>query len=164
MYWWLDFWVILLSSFEKVVLRGQIFDLVWGNAEDVFFLNKFFGGHDSFLWGHWYPCSGLLVTSHLGFKARVGSLICTWWRGTFYTFPEIHLWCNTCWPLGSWANLFHIPATRHWREGLEQETYRSTSEWSTDWAMPVGRRCLFVKYGKNRYDCALKYQSSKSKN
>ena len=32
-----------------------------------------------------------------------------------YTFPEIHLWCDTCRPLGSQhgnqAILFHIPAT-----------------------------------------------------
>ena len=27
----------------------------------------------SFFWGHWYPCFGFLVTSPLGFKARVGS-------------------------------------------------------------------------------------------
>ena len=30
-----------------------------------------------------------------GFKTRMGSLICTWWRRTCYTFPEIHIWCNT---------------------------------------------------------------------
>ena len=29
----------------------------------------------SFFWGHWYPCFGFLVTSPLGFKARVGYLI-----------------------------------------------------------------------------------------
>ena len=38
--------------------------------------------------------------SPLGFKARVGSLIYTWWRHTWYMFPEIHLWCDTCWSLG----------------------------------------------------------------
>ena len=26
-------------------------------------------------WGHWYPCFGFLVTSPLGFKARVGSAL-----------------------------------------------------------------------------------------
>ena len=36
------------------------------------FLN-FFGGVQSFLWGHWYLCFGLLVTSALGFKAKGGS-------------------------------------------------------------------------------------------
>ena len=25
------------------------------------------------IWGHWYPCFGFLVTSPLGFKAKVGS-------------------------------------------------------------------------------------------
>ena len=41
-----------------------------------FIFLKIFGGHMSFLWGHWYPCFGLLVTSALGFKARVDSLAC----------------------------------------------------------------------------------------
>ena len=27
------------------------------------------------LWGHWYPCFGLLMVSPLGFKARVGSAL-----------------------------------------------------------------------------------------
>ena len=66
----------------------------------------------------WYPCFGLLVTSRLGFKARVGSLIRTWQRRTCYTFHESHLWCNTCWPLddqhGIWTDLSHIPPIRHW--------------------------------------------------
>ena len=35
----------------------------------VTFLYNFFGRRKSFLWGHWYPCFGLLVTSPLGFKA-----------------------------------------------------------------------------------------------
>ena len=29
----------------------------------------------SFFGGHWYPCFGFLVTSPLGFKARVGSAL-----------------------------------------------------------------------------------------
>ena len=51
------------------------------------------------LWRHWYPCFGLLVTFPPGLKARLGSLIHTWWRCMWYTFPENHLWCDTCWPL-----------------------------------------------------------------
>ena len=35
-------------------------------------------------WGHWYPCFGFLVTSPLGFKARVGSAL--------FAFHEIHFW------------------------------------------------------------------------
>ena len=45
------------------------------NKQKSFFLKKkkkFLGGHMSFFWGHWYPCFGFLVTSPLGFKARVG--------------------------------------------------------------------------------------------
>ena len=60
----------------------------------------------------------LLMTSPLGSKARVGSLIHTWLRYTFYTFPEIHLWCDTCRPLGGQCGsqdvLFHVPVRRHW--------------------------------------------------
>ena len=52
-------------------------------------------------------------------------------------FPEIHLWCYTCWPLsshaGCQADLFHIPAKA--LVGVERETSRSMSERSTDWAM-----------------------------
>ena len=33
----------------------------------------------AFLWGHWYPCFGLLMTTPVSLKARVGSLICTCW-------------------------------------------------------------------------------------
>ena len=41
------------------------------------FFFKIFIGHESFLWGHCYPGFGLLVTSALGFKARVDfSLAC----------------------------------------------------------------------------------------
>ena len=32
-------------------------------------------GHQFFLWGHWYPCLGLLVASVLGFKDRVDNEI-----------------------------------------------------------------------------------------
>ena len=36
---------------------------------------KKIGGHKFFLWGHWYPCFGLLLTSALGLKARVDCLL-----------------------------------------------------------------------------------------
>ena len=38
----------------------------------------FFGGHLSFLWGHWYPWFGLLVTSALCFKARDSESLYPW--------------------------------------------------------------------------------------
>ena len=44
------------------------------SKENTFFLN--FCWTHAHLWGHWYPCFGLLVTtSPLGFKARVGSTL-----------------------------------------------------------------------------------------
>ena len=51
------------------------------NGKRCFFLKN--GGHRFFFWGHWYPCSGLLVMFALGFKARV-DLWFTWFlRLTF---------------------------------------------------------------------------------
>ena len=41
-----------------------------------FFLVLIFGGHESFLWGHWCPCFELLVTYALGFKARMDPFTC----------------------------------------------------------------------------------------
>ena len=68
-------------------------------SELSFFFIKFFGGHESFWWGHWYPYFGLLETSPLGFKARMDpSLAC--FVACMQWFPEIHLWCDTRWPLG----------------------------------------------------------------
>ena len=55
-----------------------------------------FEGQQSFLWGHWYPYFGLLVTSTLGFKARV-VLSLAWLIACMQWIPQIHLWCNTCW-------------------------------------------------------------------
>ena len=48
-----------------------------------------------------------------GFQSQSGfCLIRTWQRCTCYTFPEIHLWCYTCWPLGGQhgcqADLFYL--------------------------------------------------------
>ena len=91
-------------------------DTRWGFHLYVFFKKKI-GGHESFLWGHWYPCFGLLVTSPLGFKARVGSLIRTWWRHTCYMFPEIHIYSDTCWPLGSQHGSRAVSSTYLWGIG-----------------------------------------------
>ena len=60
----------------------------------MFFSSIFYWTHVHF-WGHWYPCFRLLVTSPLCFKAKEGSLIHSWWRHMWYTFPEIHLWWDT---------------------------------------------------------------------
>ena len=45
-------------------------------SEKLFFL-IIFRGHQSFLWGHRYPCFRLLVISALSFKVRLDCLACT---------------------------------------------------------------------------------------
>ena len=64
---------LLLNIYQFMLLRIH-FHTEIGKLGTLFFL-KVFGGHMSFFWGHWYPCFGFLVTSPLGFKARVGSAL-----------------------------------------------------------------------------------------
>ena len=45
------------------------------NPFDLCFFFLIFGGHMSFSWGHWWPCFGPMLTSTLGFKARVDPLL-----------------------------------------------------------------------------------------
>ena len=113
----------------------------------------FFGGHKCFLWSHWFPCFGLLVTSPLGFKARVGSLTCG-----CYTFPEIHLWCYTNWPLGgqhgSWAVTYLQAGWWSLKTGsIVSPLLHSVrpGRRSTDWVMPARLRW----YTKTRFIVSL---------
>ena len=94
------------------------------------FIFLVFGGHESFLWGHWYPCFGLLMTSPLGFKGRVDpSLVC------FVTCvpwnPEIHLWIKTFWLYrgqhGSQSHSLHGTCSRGRLPGFNWETSRTVS-------------------------------------
>ena len=52
------------------------------------------------------------------YTPHIASRTSAWQRRMCNTFPEIHLWCNTCWPLGgkhgSRAVLFRIPVSKHW--------------------------------------------------
>ena len=82
----------------------------------IFFF--FFGGHESFLWGHWYPCFGFLVMSPLGFKARVGSAlfdlsggICVMLHVPWDSPLVQHL--PTSWQPAWQLSHLHIPE-RHW--------------------------------------------------
>ena len=66
---------------ERMLLDVARVNLTWYSTYEVdinvmlhtnfFSFFKIFGVHMSFLWGHWYPCFGLLVMSALGFKNRV---------------------------------------------------------------------------------------------
>ena len=76
------------DKIQKMVSRGityPVVDTYLAAVIESTFLKEN-GGQKSFLWGH---CFGLLVTSPLCFKARMGSFTCTWWRRTRKTFPEI---------------------------------------------------------------------------
>ena len=91
---------------KYIIFQVQTSDLMSLQKPFSFFFKKKFGGHQSFLWGHWYPCFGLLVTSWLGFKARVGPLACMLCCLCFMDSSDSPL-VNTCWLLGnqhdSWA-------------------------------------------------------------
>ena len=122
--WWQDIWrdnSILenMSSWHLLPIRNWSISQHYPHVVRHFIVYIFFnyGGHKSFLWGHWYPCFALWWHLHWVSKPRVGSLIHTWERHMSYTFPEIHLWCDTCWPPGSqysrWPVLFHVPESKH---------------------------------------------------
>ena len=132
--------------------------------QKFFFFLKFFGGHKSFSWGHWYPCFGLQVMSALGFKAKVGPF-CMFSR---LCDPQIHLWCDTSWlyrgQYGSRAFLIHIPAdvsaSIGGGSGLEQKFFNNRQQgtlfftlncWnvqrrfsSTFWASHTSKQSFFL--------------------
>ena len=128
---------------DLIVLLMTILPIV-----QSFFFKKFFGGHESFLWGHWYPYFGLLVMSPLGFKARVGSAlfelsggICVMLHIPWDSPLVWHL--PTSWqPAWQPSRLFHIPARHWWDSNRELSCCHSQCEirqaWrSTDWAIPA---------------------------
>ena len=91
---------ILWQNCKQIPSRDAI------SSKTFFFFLKFFcRTHSHVLFsGHWYPCFGFLVTSPLGFKARVGSALFALRRRMYCTFPEIHLWCYTL-PTSWWTAL-----------------------------------------------------------
>ena len=72
-------------------------------------------------------CFGLLVSSPLGFKAWVGSLICAWWRHMCYTFPDLLV-----------DSIAGKPSTYLQADlgGARNSDLSATDEHSTNWAMP----------------------------
>ena len=111
--------------------RPLLFELLF-----LFFLKKI-GGHESFLWGHWYPCFGLLVTSPLGFKRqRHRCYITHSLRFTSGATPANLL-------AASMAAEPSLPHTCEAFGGLETGTYHATTHSvrsgrrSTDWAIPA---------------------------
>ena len=88
-------------AFRMVMVRSHATLVFSFSLTFFFYFKKILDDMSPFSGATDTPVFGLLVTSPLGFKARVGSLICTRLRHMCYMFPEIHLWCDTCPPLGS---------------------------------------------------------------
>ena len=87
----------------------------------------------------------LLVTSPLGFKARVGSLIQTFWTCTWNMFPEIQLWCDTF--AGVWYHhSSQVPSPHaHFSRDGRCDLNRQPPAWQSDYlAMVTGFFCAFL--------------------
>ena len=67
------------------------------------------------IWDHWYPCFRFLVTSPLGFKARLGSALFIFYSGEC----NVHSLRYTCQPLDSHL-LTCISRGRSWL-GIKQQ-------------------------------------------
>ena len=92
----------------------------------------------SFFWGHWYPCFGFLVTSPLGFKARVGSAL-------FAIFAE--------------ANVMYIPQDSplvlHLLTSWRPARSRSLPHMHVQrWDLAQIRTCNRTNRRRTRYHCA----------
>ena len=68
------------SEIPQKASDQAIDDYPWRSQQvkEVFrnlFFKSFLTDTRVLFWGHWYPCFGFLVTSPLGFKAKVGCVI-----------------------------------------------------------------------------------------
>ena len=130
-------------------------------VQKCFFL--IFGGHESFLWSHWYPCFELLVTSPLGLKARVDSALFELDRGIHVTLhvpwdsPLVQHLLTSWWPAWQLSHLFHIPA-RHWWDSKPRAIMPPLTVWDQADTLPTELSRLgllykhvvnFVYYGKS---------------
>ena len=70
-------WNLLPYCWINYSYPNNVKSLSWQiSSKWTFFFFFFCRTHSHVLfWGHWYPCFGFLVTSPLGFKARVGSAL-----------------------------------------------------------------------------------------
>ena len=120
--------------FSEFVLAAQWFDMMPAK----FFLKNFCGA------------SGLLVMSLLGFRARGGSLIHAWHRHTCYTFPKIHLWCDTCWTIDgqhssqAWARNWNLSC--HRLSGCLTELYRILTQPRMTYQLKLPWCLLLIKH------------------
>ena len=103
----LFYWLPSITNFQVYILVRLRFSVCFTYRHWFFFLKFFCRTHTHVLfWGHWYPCFGFLVTSPLGFKARVGSVLFAFCRGEC----NVHSLRSTySRPLGSQCSASHFP-------------------------------------------------------
>ena len=92
----------------------------------------------SFFWGHWYPCFGFLVTSPLGFKARVGSAL-------FAIFVE----ANVMYIPQDSPLVLHLP-TSWWPVRSRSLPHMHVQRWD----LARFRTCDRTNRRRTRYHCA----------
>ena len=102
-----------------------------------FFLKSFWRTHVLF-WGHWYPCFGFLVTSPLGFKARVGSAL-------FAIFAE----ANVMYIPQDSPLVLHLPTS--WRPACSRSLPHMHVQ---RWDLAQIRTCNRTNRRRTRYHCA----------
>ena len=93
---------------------------------------SFFGG------GHWYPCFGFLVTSPLGFKARVGSAL-------FAIFVE----ANVMYIPQDSPLVLHLPTS--WQPACSRSLLHMHVQ---RWDLAQIRTCNRTNRRRTRYHCA----------
>ena len=119
---------------------------IYIESPDFFFFLSFCRTHTHVLfWGHWFPCFGFLVTSPLGFKARVGSALFAFWEANVMYIPQdpplvLHM------PT-SWQSVCHQSCPPHTVARWGCRDSKSCSQnicWvrcSTNWAKPGPTSC-----------------------
>ena len=103
------------------------------------FFFKVFGGHMSFLGGHWYPCFGFLVMSSLGFKARVGSALFAFCGGECNVHSSRSTSGATC------ANLLTAGTASHFPTCISNHPHMHVQRWDLA-RIRTGKKLIFTYF------------------
>ena len=112
----------------------------YGSDDSSFGFFPIFGGHKSFLWGHSYPCFGLLVTSPAWFQRQSGQpyshLAEVYMLHIPWDSPLVWHLLTSWWSV--WQLSQSLPHTsKQALVGLKTRTYHAAGECSTNWTMPA---------------------------
>ena len=89
-------WPDKITSIQYLIHRG-----IKGEISSSFSKKVKFRWFQSFLWGHWYPCFGLLMTSALGFKPGWIPLAASTNIGGSRTQDRACRWITACDKMGT---------------------------------------------------------------